>query len=345
MRDIISCFSENAVNVSQSPRPSYSTKACISPTPSPVPSVQNAVAAVYKLILSTQKHLFIKLTWCKNQTGQSLSINFNDDPSPCFKLNTNLRFFRKMKGNKAVESDHSKIEIFWDLSAAKYNAGPEPVNGFYVIVMVDSEIGLLLGDMAEEEISKFKTTVPVAKISLVSRQEHCSGNTLYSTKAQFNETGIPHNILIRCSGEHEGLKPPVLSVCIDDKRVIRVKRLQWNFRGNQTIFVDGLLVDLMWDVHDWLFNPAAGSAIFMFRTRSELDSRLWLEEKLAHRDEDRVEFSLLIYAWTRTPSPSPSSLFDSNHGPLGALELICGPGPGAINRRKTFPKDTWVQFN
>jgi hypothetical protein len=36
-----------------------------------------------------------------------------------------------------------------------------------------------------------------------------------------------------------------------------VKQLQWNFRGNQTIFVDNLLVDLMWDVHDWFFNPTS----------------------------------------------------------------------------------------
>ncbi|KAB2028244.1 hypothetical protein ERO13_D05G086400v2 [Gossypium hirsutum] len=300
MRNIISCFNETAVNVSHPSCSSYSTNACI--TPSLVPSVQNAVAATYKVFLSSQnKQYLIKVSWCKNQTGQGLSINFNHDPWPCFKLNTNLRFFRKMKGSKAIESDHSNIEIFWDLSAAKYNAGPEPVNGFYVIVTVDSEIGLILGDTAEEEINKrFTSTIPVAKSSLVSRQEHCSGNTLYSTKAQFCDTGISHDILIRCSGEHGDLKHPVLSVCIDNKTVIRVKRLQWNFRGNQTIFVDGLLVDLMWDVHDWFFNPTAGSAVFMFRTRSGLDSRLWLEEKWVHKDEDKVEFSLLIYACKNT---------------------------------------------
>ncbi|PPD77573.1 hypothetical protein GOBAR_DD25513 [Gossypium barbadense] len=246
MRNIISCFNETAVNVSHPSCSSYSTNACI--TPSLVPSVQNAVAATYKVFLSSQnKQYLIKVSWCKNQTGQGLSINFNHDPWPCFKLNTNLRFFRKMKGSKAIESDHSNIEIFWDLSAAKYNAGPEPVNGFYS-----------------------------------------------------HSHGISHDILIRCSGEHGDLKHPVLSVCIDNKTVIRVKRLQWNFRGNQTIFVDGLLVDLMWDVHDWFFNPTAGSAVFMFRTRSGLDSRLWLEEKWVHKDEDKVEFSLLIYACKNT---------------------------------------------
>ncbi|XP_022731403.1 uncharacterized protein LOC111285948 [Durio zibethinus] len=299
MRDIVSCFSENAVNVSHSSCSSYSSNVCISP--SLETSVQNAVTGIYKVILSNEKQFLIRVTWCKNQTGQGLSINFGDDPSTCFKVNTNLRFFRKKKGSKVIESGHSKIEVFWDLSTAKYDAGPEPVDGFYILVMVDSEIGLILGDMAEETVTKkLKTTTPAAKVSLISRQEHCSGNTLYSTKVQFCDTGIVHDILIRCSGEHDDLKHPVLSVCIDKKTVIRVKRLQWNFRGNQTIFVDGLLVDLMWDVHDWFFNPASGSAVFMFKTRSGLDSRLWLEEKLVQKDQDRVEFSLLIYACKST---------------------------------------------
>ncbi|KAJ1440642.1 hypothetical protein SESBI_01708 [Sesbania bispinosa] len=298
MRDIVSCFSENAVNVSHSSCSSYSNNACISP--SLTPSIQNSISSVYKLVLSTLKQLLITVTWCRSHSNQGLSINFGeDDPLAVapFRLNTNSRFFRKKKGSKLLESDESKIEVLWDLSNAKYDVGPEPVDGFYVLILVDSEIGLILGDMAEETVAKkFKTNTPVAKVSLLSRREHCSGNTLYTTKAQFCDTGTWHDVLIRCSAENEGFKSPVLSVCIDKKTVIRVKRLQWNFRGNQTIFVDGLLVDLLWDVHDWFFNPASGYAVFMFRTRSGLDSRLWLEEKTSQKDKDRVEFSLLIYA-------------------------------------------------
>ncbi|TYH09795.1 hypothetical protein ES288_A07G125700v1 [Gossypium darwinii] len=307
MRDIVSCFSENAVNVSHSScSPSHSSNdACMLSPTLIVPSIQNEVSAIYKVILSTKKPLLVRVTWCKNQTGQGLILNFGDDdeddPSTCFKLNTNLRFFRKKKGNKVIEANHSKLEVFWDLSTAKYDAGPEPVNGFYVLVMVDLEISLVLGDIDEEPVTqKFRKTTPVAKVSLISRQEHCSGNTLYSTKAQFSDTGIVHDVLIRFGRENEGLKHPVLSVYIDKKTVIRVKRLQWNFRGNQTIFVDGLSVDLMWDVHDWFFKPVTGSAIFMFRTRSGFDSRLWLEEKLLQKDQDRHGFSLLIYACKNT---------------------------------------------
>ncbi|KAE8660365.1 Phosphoglycerate/bisphosphoglycerate mutase family protein isoform 1 [Hibiscus syriacus] len=298
MRDIISCFSENAVNVSHS---SCSSNVCS--TQSLVPSLKSAVTGVYQVILSNGKYLLIRVTWSKNQTGEGLAINFgDDDPLTCFNIKTNSRIFGKKKGNRVTESGHSKIEVFWDLSTAEYHTGPEPVDRFYVVVVVDSEISLVLGRVGEKNIvKKLKTsTTKVAKSSLVSRQEHCSGNTHYSTKARFCDTGIVHDVSIRCSVEHQGLKHPVLSVCVDDKNVIRVKRLQWNFRGNQTFFVDGLLVDLMWDVHDWFFKPVSSSAVFMFRTRSGLDSRLWLEEKLLQKEHDRAGFSLLIYACKST---------------------------------------------
>ncbi|XP_010261322.1 PREDICTED: uncharacterized protein LOC104600184, partial [Nelumbo nucifera] len=178
------------------------------------------------------------------------------------------------------------------------NSGPELVDGFYIVVLANSELGLVLGDMGEEVVcKKFKVVVSVAQFFLVSQTEHLSGNPLYSTKAQFCDIGMTHDILIKCSGEDEGLKYLVLSVCIDKMKVIRVKRLQWNFKGNQTIFVDGLLVDMMWNVHDWFFNPDSRYVVFMFRTRSGLDSQLWLEEKTTQKDQERVDFSLLIYAY------------------------------------------------
>lgn len=302
MRDFASCFSEYAVQVSDTSCSSYAANSCISP--GLIPSVQNAVTCLYKTILSNQKQILITLTWTKNSLSQGLNIAFGDDQSTAVKLTTNSRIFRKLKGSKTVDFQSSTVEVFWDLSAARYETGPEPVDGYYVFVAVDSELGPILGDMAPEaSLRKLKTGARMAKSSaLISRQEHFSGNTMYATKAQFCDGGAAHDLLIHCGGESEGLKHPVLSVCIDKKTVIRVKRLQWNFRGNQTIFLDGLLVDLMWDVHDWFYNPGSGLgsgpgyAVFMFRTRSGMDSRLWLEEKMVQKDQDKLEFSLMIYA-------------------------------------------------
>ncbi|WOG92536.1 hypothetical protein DCAR_0311806 [Daucus carota subsp. sativus] len=295
-----SCFSEYATQViSDASCSTVTNHSCISP--SLIPSVQIAVTCLYKTILSDHSSLLITVTWCKNNLSQGLSISFGDDSATTFKLNPNSRLFRRKKGSKWIDLRNSKCEIIWDLSTAQYKTGPEPVQGYYILIMVDSELGLVLGDMAKEAASrKVKNGTHLAEFTLVSRKEHYSGNTYYSTKAKFCETGISHDIVIRCSGDHEGLKCPVLSVCIDKKMVLRVKRLHLNFRGNQSIFVDGLMVDLFWDVHDWFFSPGSGYAVFMFKTRSGRDRRLWLEERLMHKDvQEENEFCLLIYACNR----------------------------------------------
>lgn len=300
--DLVSCYSQYAVQVSESSScSSYTTASSCIVSPNLIPSTQTAVCCLYKTTLSTGELHFIAVTWYRNATTQGLQINSGDDSTTAFRLNTHSGLFRKKKGSKSFQINDSKFEVYYDLSSAQYAAGAEPVEGYYVLIMVDSELGLLIGDMTEEAaVKKLKTHKQIGKLSLLSRKEHFSGNTLYATKAQFSDTGSWHDILIRCTGENEGLKYPVLLVYIDKRVVIRVKRLQWNFRGNQTIFLDGLLVDLMWDVHDWFFNQESGSgsghAVFMFRTRSGLDRRLWLEEKTVKGDDQKKGFSLLVYA-------------------------------------------------
>ncbi|KAL2502643.1 Plant protein of unknown function [Forsythia ovata] len=295
MRNIATCYSEHAIKVSDSYCSGPSNQAYSSSKL--IPSIQNAVTCIYKVKLSTLKQVMIKLTWC-NLLGQGFSIGISDYPFCTSKFSKNSRLLRKVKGLKTFESCDSRIEVFWDLSCARYDIGPEPVNGFYVMILINSELGLLLGDIEEElEVKKRIADIHVAGFSLISRSEHFSGNAVYSTKAKFCDTGTIHEILIKCLEKEKGLKNPELSVYIDKKNVIQVKRLQWNFRGNQTIFIDGLVVDMMWDVHDWLFNSSSGYAVFMLRTRNELDNRLWLEDKiLEKKEEEKVAFSLLICA-------------------------------------------------
>lgn len=114
-----------------------------------------------------------------------------------------------------------------------------------------------------------------------------------------------HDIVIRISGEAENLnRESVLSVYIDKKKVMRVKRLQWNFRGSQTIFIEetALTIDMLWDVHDWFFSQACeGRGVFMFTPRRALlDGRSRPDdEKLVEKletDQRADDFSLLIYA-------------------------------------------------
>ncbi|XVE61535.1 hypothetical protein DITRI_Ditri06bG0048300 [Diplodiscus trichospermus] len=294
MRSIASCYSEHAIKVSDSYCSGPSSQAYLSPNVAP--STPNTVKCIYKANISSQWHILITLIWRNNLNGQGLMINVGESLSAQSKLDSNSHQLRKNKGSKSFKSCNSEIEVFWDVSNALYFNGPEPSSRFSVMVLVDSELCLLLGDMNEE-------LQATPKFSLVSRSENFTGSTVYSTKAQFSDTGMAHDILIKCSGEEEEerRRNPVLSVCIDQKKIFQVKRLRWNFRGNQVIFLDGLLVDMMWDLHDWLFKQTSGCAVFMFRTRSGLDSKLWLEEKCStsgsfEQEKERAEFSLLFCA-------------------------------------------------
>lgn len=309
MRSIATCYNEHAIKVSDSYCSGPSNRAYV--TPKSTPSIPNEVTCIYKAKLLNHKQLLITLTWYNRISGQGFIVNVDEYKinSSSFweskSSNSNSERLQKQKGARTFQSCNLKIEVFWDFSTANYdNGGLEPTNGFYLLILADSEVGLILGDKIEEvvDLKKYRTVISQKKFSLVSRSEHFSGNAVYSTKAQFCDSGITHDILIKWDRDDEGgSKSPVVTVSIDNKKIFQVKRLKWNFRGNQAIFLDGLLVDLMWDIHDWLFKPKSGCAVFMFRTRSGLDSRLWLEEKvLEHKGQDRPEFSLLICA-CKTP--------------------------------------------
>ncbi|KAL3596882.1 hypothetical protein D5086_008519 [Populus alba] len=194
MRSIGTCYSEHAIKVSDSYCSGPSNHAYLSPNFTP--SIQNTVSC--------------------------LNINIDDSISSSSRNSAgSVHQLQEIIGTSTFQSCNSKIEIFWGLSAACLDAGPEPIRGFYVVVLADSEFG--------------KTT--------------------YSTKAQFSDTGTTQDILIMCSGDQED--------------------------GSNLYCLRGLMTRRL------------------FKTRSGLDSRLWLEEddkNLEQKSRDRPEFSLLISA-------------------------------------------------
>ncbi|KAH6825314.1 hypothetical protein C2S53_009918 [Perilla frutescens var. hirtella] len=288
MKNIAICYSEHAIKVSDSYCSGPSNQAYNSSRSTS--STQTAVTSIYKVKLSNEKQFLIRVSWC----NQAFSVCVSDYPFSNTKLSRNFKTLRRQRGSENFESGGVRADVFWDLRRARYDSGPEPVAGYYVAVLVNSELSLMLGDMEQEllEVKQCISDIRVAEYSLIWRGERFSGDGEYSTRAKFSEAGACHDILIKFCGEDGTI--PFLSVCVDKKSVIEVKRLQWNFRGNQSIFLDGLLIDLMWDVHDWLFNPNSGNAVFLFRTRRGLDSRLWLEHN--NFDQQKLPFSFLIFA-------------------------------------------------
>ncbi|XP_071689967.1 uncharacterized protein [Rutidosis leptorrhynchoides] len=299
MRNLATCYNEHAIKVSDSYCSGNSNNIYVSPNL--IPSIQDEVSLVYKVKLSTQNLLFVTLTWSTHNIDFAFTIYINEHHSNSCKSFC----LKKIKGSKKLEPFDSKIEVIWDLSNATYEVGPEPVKRYFVAVLVNSEF-ISIGDIEDMEFKKLVLDYSYAKYSLISRKEIFLGNTEYSSRAKFFDTGTWHDIMITCLADDQRNKNSLsLSVCIDKKNVIQVKRLKWNFRGNQTVFLDGMLVDLMWDVHDWFFESRSNSSektrsragMFLFRPRSGLDSRLWLEEKnLGKKEQENIGASLLICA-------------------------------------------------
>lgn len=293
MRNLASCLSEHAVRISDSSCSGAGNNKNISLAIFDRNSFQNSVTCLYKTrLISTAKELFFKLTWSKTNTGPSLSVSIDD----------NTQVLREMEGKQSYKHGGLVISIHWDFSSARYTCyAPDPVdNNFYVIVMADSEFALLLGDLSTDYVKMFENTcsrgIPIAQYSLVCRKEQVFTHGVYRTKSRFADNGKVHEIMIKCKGDSWDVKNSGLSVWVDKKKVVHEQRLYWNFRGNQVMFVDGLPVDFMWDFHDWWFGGPSGCAVFVFRTRSSLESRPWLKEDELQKEQSFSGFSLLIQA-------------------------------------------------
>ncbi|KAL1536075.1 hypothetical protein AAHA92_28778 [Salvia divinorum] len=294
MRDFPSCFGESAVQVADA--------SCSSVIVSK--ASQNSVTCMYRCRLLDESCL-ISIVWSKNLMGQCLSVEIYDASHQfIYKMDVKSSLFSKRKGTKCLELNSYKIEVFWDLSVAKFGSGPEPLGSYYVGVVCRGEMVLLIGDLAEEAFKKTGAAAAVSTTMLVAKREHTVGKRVFGTKARFCDMGPIHDLKIEC--DTRGGDDPFLVVRVDAKTVMKVQHLHWKFRGNCTILVDEMPVEVFWDVHSWLFGSGVGSGVFMFQTSLSAEKQ-WSSPSLSdptgwsksfkESNSRSLGFSLVLYAW------------------------------------------------
>ncbi|CAH8281730.1 unnamed protein product [Eruca vesicaria subsp. sativa] len=211
------------------------------------------------------------------------SADLSLSSSLSFHLNLNTLAFWRKRGSRSVSP---KIHLFWDFTRAKFDSGSEPRSGFYVAVVVDGEMALLVGDSVKEAYARVKSAKPPTNPqALLLRKEHVFGARVFSTKARFG--GKIRVISIDCRVDEDAR----LCFSVDSKQVLQIKRLRWKFRGNERVEIDGVHVQISWDVYNWLFQSKAsggdgGHAVFMFRFDSDPEERR--EEEEREKDENGV---------------------------------------------------------
>ncbi|KAJ0230642.1 hypothetical protein HA466_0305160 [Hirschfeldia incana] len=212
-------------------------------------------------------HLFLHSQDHYNHSSSPLSFSSSADLSlssaASFHLNLNTLTFWRKRGSKLISP---RIQVLWDLTRAKFESGSEPRSGFFIAVIVDGEMGLLVGDSVKEAYARVKSSKqPPAspQQALVMRKEHVFGARVFSTKARFG--GKNREITIDCCVDEDAR----LCFSVDSKQVLTIKRLRWKFRGNERVEIDGVSVQISWDVYNWLFqSKSLGHAVFMFSFES-----------------------------------------------------------------------------
>ncbi|XP_008811744.1 uncharacterized protein LOC103722827 [Phoenix dactylifera] len=284
-------------------------------------SGRSIVASVYRTMIAGHCRL-ITVTWCRDVRVHGLSISVVEDSDNVDETNmisskrhsckVELRpwcFWRK-HGWKRFHVEGKPVDVFWDLKSAKFSGEPEPRSDYYVAVVSDDEVVLLLGDLNKEAYRRTGSRPAAIDATLVSRKEHVFGKKRFVARSILSEKGKLHEILIECSNRSSSSSigrsnmDPEMVIKVDAHVAIHVRHLQWKFRGNQSITVNKARVEVYWDVHDWLFSPGLTHALFIFKPRSLLHSSTSSSPSLMSsfdgKDSDAdgsSGFCLFLYAW------------------------------------------------
>lgn len=267
-------------------------------------SGQSVFMSVFRTKIADQCRL-VTITWYKNLLLHGLSVSVEgprgESQYGC-KVELKPWCFWRKQGSKRFVIDGKPVDVFWDLKAAKFNGETDPISEYYVAVVCDKEVVLLVGDLKKEAYRKTGCRPALIDPILVSRKEHIFGKKRFSTRVKFHEKGGFHEVSIECNNKNVdslggvvGVEPE-MEIRIDGNLALHVKHLQWKFRGNESINVNKRRLQVYWDVHDWLFSPGLRYALFIFKPVSSSTSS------------------------SSTPLSSSSSSLSSQTGSSGSLE-------------------------
>ncbi|KAI4307823.1 hypothetical protein L6164_030962 [Bauhinia variegata] len=228
---------------------------------------QHSVSFIYQTSISDTCRSVI-VTWCQNTTDHSFCINVDNNPednkNTC-KIDLKSRQSWGKKGLKSFEVEGKRVDIFWDFRQAKFSIGPQALSGYYVALVYKKELLLMLGDLVKEAYVRTKSKPSAEEATLLSKKEIVYEKKLFCTRAMLEEGKEEHDVVIETS--LSGPDDPEMWIYIDGMVVTRIMNLNWRFRGNDTIIVNNLALQIFWDVHDWLFDNELSSShgFFIFK--------------------------------------------------------------------------------
>lgn len=284
----------------------------ITDDPVTIKTAQSTVTLAYQANIAGYWHN-VTIIWCKNLMNHSLSITVDSlegDFHYTCKIDLKPWHFWSKKGYKSFEVESNRVDVYWDLRSAKFSGSPEPCTDYYVALVSDEEVVLLLGDYKKKAYKRTKSRPALVDAVLFYKKENVFGRKTFATRAKFDERTKEHEITVESTSF--GHKEPEMWINIDGVVVIHVRNLDWKFRGNQNILVNKKPVQVFWDVHDWMFkSPGTGHGLFIFKPGLvEAESDRDGSSRGANSDSSTAskyystrtgatapDFCLFLYAW------------------------------------------------
>ncbi|KAJ1403400.1 hypothetical protein SESBI_27319 [Sesbania bispinosa] len=258
-------FRSQSVSSSKSNHGSHLTKR-ITEEPFTSKTAESTVTCIYQANIAGYWRN-VSVLWCKNLMNHTLNLKVDSARGEFHytcKIDVKPWYFWNKRGYKTFEVDGHQVQVFWDLRSVKFSGSPEPCSDYYVALVSDEEVVLLLGDYKKKAYKRMKMRQTVVEAVLLVKRENVFAKKSFSTKAMFDDKGKESDIVVESSTI--GHKDPEMWISIDGIVLIHVKNLQWKFRGNQTVMVNKQPVQVFWDVHDWLFSvPGLGHGLFIFK--------------------------------------------------------------------------------
>ncbi|KAH6835676.1 hypothetical protein C2S53_016864 [Perilla frutescens var. hirtella] len=266
----------------------------------------NFVTCIYRMKLA-DAICSITVTWAKTLISHTLYITVEDPKEghhyTC-KIDLKTWQFWGKKGLKTFRVADIRVDVFWDLRSAKFTSSPEPSSGYYVAMVAKEEVVLVLGDERKEALKRTRSRASLEDARLVHKKEIVFAKKCFCTKTWLGQDKREHNIMIESaiSGPYD----PEMWISVDGRETIRVPNLHWRFRGNETIVVENVEVQILWDVHDWLYSGNhSGVGIFVFRRCGDRDIDTTVVQPDHHfgnafsdvLGEQPIGFCHFLYAW------------------------------------------------
>ncbi|KAI3869885.1 hypothetical protein MKW92_036820 [Papaver armeniacum] len=213
--------------------PDNSTAEKLTEDPSANKAAQCTVTCAYETVLFDVSRR-ISIVWSKNLINLSLNLTVQ---------------------NWGNENDCTcKIDFkpwhFW----SKKGLNPEPSADYYVALVSEEQVVLLLGDLKKKAYKRTKSRPSLIDAILLYKKENIFGKNVSRREQNLTKTA-----------EENTISDPEMWISVDGIVVVHVTNLQWKFRGNETVIVNKLPVQVFWDVHDWLFGNPCGHGMFIFR--------------------------------------------------------------------------------